>query len=90
MRDQAIAVMREVGIDISGQRPKPLSEMLSPELRLLVGLCAEEACPVVPGVPSLQWPIANPAGGPITAFRAARDELSRRIRDLVANLSNLA
>jgi len=82
--------MREVGVDISGQRPKSIDQAMGPDMRLLVGLCAEEACPVVPGVPSLHWPIANPAGGPITAFRDARDELSRRIRDLVANLSNLA
>ncbi len=48
VRPEAIAVMREIGIDISGQRPKGLSDVLGPDVALVIGLCAEEACPVVP------------------------------------------
>lgn len=86
VRDEAIAVMREIGIDISGHHPKTIQEAIGPEVRLVVGLCAEEACPVIPGVGSLHWPLPNPAGRPLSAFREIRDELSRRIRALTQTL----
>lgn len=87
VRDEVIAVMREIGIDISRQTPKAMGAAMGPDVRLVVGLCAEEECPVVPGVRSLHWPLPNPAGGPIATFRDLRDELSRRIRALVLELT---
>src|SRR3989442_15548739 len=50
VRPEAITVMREIGIDISGHRPKHLRDALGPDVALVIGLCQEEACPVVPGV----------------------------------------
>ena len=87
VRDEAIAAMREVGIDISQQVPKSLLRAMGPDVQLVVGLCAEEACPVVPGVRSLHWPLSNPAGQSIERFLEVRDELSRRIRGLVHELT---
>lgn len=87
VRDEAVAVMREAGIDISQHRPKSMEAAMGPDVELVVGLCAEEVCPVIPGVRSLHWPLPNPAGGPITAFREVRDELSRRIRALLLDLT---
>jgi len=57
------------------------------EVELVVGLCAEEACPVVPGVRSLHWPLPNPAGQSIERFREVRDELSVRVRALIRDLT---
>jgi len=87
VRDEAIAALREGGIDISQQVPKSIAAALSPEVELVVGLCAEEACPVVPGVRSLHWPLPNPAGQSIERFREARDELSVRVRALIRDLT---
>lgn len=87
VRPDAIAVMREVGIDISGHRPKHLRDALGPDVALVIGLCQEEACPVVPGVPHEDWPLPDPAGtGDPATYRRLRDELRRRIDDLVARL----
>lgn len=83
----AVAVMREIGIDISGARPKHLRDALGPDIGLVVGLCAEEACPVVPGARSEHWPLRDPAGSQdLQVYRDLRDELRGRIEDLVARL----
>jgi arsenate reductase (thioredoxin) len=87
----AIEVMAELGIDISGQHSKSVDEVATGDLDLVVTLCAEEVCPVLPGsVRRLHWPIADPASDDpaITPeamrdrFRAARDEIAARIDDL--------
>lgn len=86
VRREAVAVMAEAGLDISTQRPKALSDVLGPDVALVVGLCAEEACPVVPGATMAHWPLPNPAGQDIAVYREIRHELRRRIHDLIASL----
>lgn len=86
VRPEAIAVMGEVGIDISRQVPKRLNQTLGPDVALVVGLCAEEACPVVPGARSLHWPLADPRPGDLDHHREIRDELRERVKQLVAGL----
>lgn len=86
VRPEAVAVMAEVGLDISAQRPKSLPDILGPEVALVIGLCAEEACPVVPGAAMEHWPLPNPAGREIAFFREIRDELRQRISDLITRL----
>lgn len=88
VREEAVTVMREIGVDISDHMPKPLQAALGPDVELVVGLCAEEACPVVPGARSLHWPLPNPAGGDLTFYRTVRDGLAGRIRALVRNLAD--
>jgi len=78
--------MREVGIDISGHRPKHLRDGLGPDVALVVGLCQEEACPAVPGARSEHWPLPDPSGRDLAFFREIRDELRRRIHDLAGRL----
>ncbi len=87
----AVKVMREIGIDISGQRSKGLEQVPAQEADLIITLCAEEVCPVVPGgrARKLHWPLPDPAAltadphARREAFRAVRDELARRINDLL-------
>lgn len=86
VRGEAVAAMREISIDIGHHRPKSLGEALSPDVRLVVGLCAEEACPAIPGVGSLHWPLPNPAGGDPALYRTIRDDLEARIRGLIDDL----
>lgn len=87
VRPEAVAVMREIGLDISAQRTKALPDVLGPDVKLVVGLCAEEACPVVPGAKMERWPLANPAGRDVAFFREIRDELRKRVADLGARLT---
>ncbi len=79
--------MREIGIDISGHRPKHLRDALGSDVALVIGLCAEEACPVVPGAQSEHWPLRDPAGTTDPkVYRELRNELRRRIDALIARL----
>ena len=92
----AIEAMREIGIDISGQRSKSVSEIDPAAIDLVVTLCAEEVCPVLPGrVRRLHWPIDDPATedpqiGPEqqrARFRVAREAIRARLVALAAELT---
>jgi arsenate reductase (thioredoxin) len=94
VRPEAIAVMNEIGIDISSHSSKPIAEIPLAKVDTIITLCAEEVCPFVPGnVQRLHWPLADPAavnGSPedrLAAFRTIRDELRRRIAALLAEHS---
>jgi arsenate reductase len=80
----AIQVMREIGIDISGNRSKPLSEFLSRDIQTVITVCgnADQACPIFPGqVNRYHWGFSDPAKATgsedeiLQAFRRARDEI---------------
>jgi arsenate reductase (thioredoxin) len=80
----AIEVLEEVGIDSTGQQAKSLDEIDTANVDLVITLCAEEVCPVLPSrARRLHWPISDPAAvGTLDAFRRARDEIAARLRDL--------
>lgn len=87
LRPEAITVMHEIGIDISHHRPKHLRDALGPDVTVVVGLCQEEACPVVSGARREHWPLRDPAGtADLQVYRDLRDELQRRIADLTGGL----
>ena len=88
----AAEAMAEVGIDISGQVSKSVDTIDLSGLDLVVTLCAEEVCPVLPEqVRRLHWPIPDPAaqdlGEPQARFRAARDMIQERVEALAETLS---
>lgn len=94
VRPEAIAVMRELGIDISGHTSKTLEPFLGERFDWLVTVCdqAREACPTLPGVANqLHWSVDDPSGADgdegarLAAFRAARDDLAGRVRAFVAD-----
>jgi len=87
----AVEALAELGIDISAQRAKSVDQIDSARVDLVVTLCAEQVCPVLPGrVQRLHWPIADPAStDPALTpedlrqrFRTARDEIKTRIESL--------
>ena len=84
VRPQAVAVLAELGLDISAQRSKAVAEIDTATVDLVITLCAEEVCPVFPGpVRRLHWPLPDPAReGSLEAFRAVRDEIRRRLEEL--------
>ena len=95
LNPNAIRVMRERGIDISGQRSKALDYDEASRMDYLVTVCgnAEERCPVLPaGVVRIHWPLEDPAsaiGSPdqiLEVFRHTRDEIEARVANFIATL----
>ena len=89
VRPEAIAVLAEIGIDISGQRSKSVDEFAAQPLDLVITVCdnAKEACPMFPGrTRRLHWPFEDPAGiegsedERKAAFRRVRDQIRHRIQ----------
>jgi arsenate reductase (thioredoxin) len=79
---EVVQVMREEGIDLSGVKPQFLSEELARQATLLVTMGCGDACPYVPGLKKLDWPLPDPKGQPIESVRAIRDEIRQRVVDL--------
>jgi arsenate reductase len=88
VRPEAIAVMREIGIDLSGHTSKTLEPFLGEKFHWLITVCdqARESCPTIPGVrQQAHWSIDDPSavegddGERLAAFRVARDHLRDRI-----------
>ncbi|MCC7510954.1 MAG: arsenate reductase ArsC [Planctomycetes bacterium] len=85
VRPQAIEVLAEIGIDASSHSSKTVADMDTDSVDAVVTLCAEEVCPVFPRkVAKFHWPLDDPAGAGIEAFRHVRDELVRRMQALFA------
>lgn len=93
---RALAVMREVGIDISGQQSTIVSDEMLQMADVVVTVCghADEQCPVLPpNVKKVHWPLTDPAKATgteeeiLAEFRATRDEVETRVRGLLAELT---
>ena len=92
VRPNTIAVMKEIGIDISHHRSKSLSEFLDTPFDCVITVCdhASQHCPVFPGdAKRIHWSIKDPVapGGEeaqLEAFRQARDDLQNRIKAFIA------
>ena len=91
VRPEAVAVLREIGIDISAHRSKAVAEIPADEVDAVITLCAEEECPVFLGrARRLHWGLPDPvatAGAEaeqLDEFRRVRDELRRRLAVLYA------
>lgn len=83
-----IEAMREIGIDISGNRPKKLTKEMSLEADLAITMgCEEDACPVVPNE-LRDWQLEDPQGEPIETVRKIRDEIQLKVRTLIRELDD--
>ena len=79
------AVMKEIGIDLSGAKPQKLTEELAKDAQLLITMGCGDKCPYVPGLRRDDWPLPDPKGLPLVEVRAIRDEVKSRVQDLVDN-----
>lgn len=84
VHEDAVAVMAERGIDISGARSKSVETIDPATVDTVITLCAEEVCPLWPGaIQRLHWPLPDPAAAPAgerrARFRSTRDEIERRL-----------
>jgi arsenate reductase (thioredoxin) len=78
------AALREIGIDVSGAAPQKLTEALARQAQVLVTMGCGDECPYVPGARTEDLPLPDPKGQPIEVVREIRDEIRRRVEDLVA------
>ena len=81
---EVVAVMNEVGIDLSHERPRRLTTDLAREAELLITMGCGEACPVVPGARRDDWPLDDPKGRRFEDVRRIRDEIRLLVERLIA------
>jgi protein-tyrosine-phosphatase len=83
-----VEAMREVGIDISGNKPKKLTKemILEADITITMG-CGEEACPVIPSE-LRDWQLDDPHGKPIETVRKIRDEIQLKVKALIRELDD--
>lgn len=83
---EVVAVMRELGIDLSDRRPQRLSDELAGRADVIVTMGCGDACPFIPGTRYIDWELEDPRGRPLPEVRATRDEIAGRVDALVAEL----
>jgi protein-tyrosine-phosphatase len=81
-----VAAMLEVGIDLSGERPRLLAIEQVEAADVVVTMGCGDACPVFPGKRYLDWELPDPAGLPVEEVRPIRDQIDRRVRALLDEL----
>ena len=82
----AVAAMAERGIDISREYPKPWTDEIVQAADVVITMGCGDACPVFPGRRYEEWLLPDPAGQDVDAVRPIRDDIERRVRQLLAEL----
>jgi arsenate reductase len=82
----AVLAMAEVGIDIAQEFPKPWTDEIVRAADVVVTMGCGDACPLFPGKRYEDWELEDPAGQDVEAVRPIRDEIERRVRDLLASM----
>jgi len=80
---EVVTAMREVGIELEGGKPQKLTDELAATASILVTMGCGEACPVVPGVRRMDWPLEDPKGKPVERVREIRDEVRAHVASLL-------
>ena len=82
-----VEAMAERGLDVSTARPRGLREDDVRDVDVVITMGCGDACPVVPGTRYLDWDLPDPAGKPIAEVRPIRDDIERRVLDLLRELA---
>jgi protein-tyrosine-phosphatase len=82
----AVDAMRERGIDISGEFPKPWTDEVVRAADVVISMGCGDACPILPGKRYEEWTLDDPAGQDVEAVRPIRDDIERRVRHLLDEL----
>jgi arsenate reductase (thioredoxin) len=83
----AVEAMAEVGIDIAGIRPQVLQVDDVRASDVVITMGCGDACPIFPGKRYEDWELTDPAGLPLERVRLIRDEIRRRVEELLASLA---
>jgi arsenate reductase len=86
VHENVVAVLAELGIDVSGRIPHGITQTDAEWADVVVTMGCGDACPYVPGTRYVDWELPDPAGKPLEAVRALRDDIERRVAELVQEL----
>ena len=81
-----VAAMAEVGIDLSQEFPKPLTDQAVRAADVVITMGCGDACPIYPGKRYEEWQLQDPAGQPVEVVRRIRDDIDARVRQLLTEL----
>ncbi len=81
-----VAAMAEVGIDLSREFPKPLTDQAVRAADVVITMGCGDACPIYPGKRYEDWQLQDPAGQPVQVVRGIRDQIDARVRQLLREL----
>ena len=84
---EVVEAMRELGLDVSDQVPRRLTDELAQWADVIVTMGCGDECPYIPGKRYVDWDLPDPKGRPIEEVRAIRDDIAARVRDLAVELS---
>ncbi len=82
---EVVEVMGELGIDLSDRRPQLLTRELAEQADVVVTMGCGDACPYIPGKRYIDWDLPDPKGRPLEEVRAIREDIARRIEELLAD-----
>lgn len=82
----AIQVMKELGIDLSQEFPKPLTDEFVRAADVIITMGCGDACPIYPGKRYEDWVVEDPAGKSVDEVRRIRDEIDGRVKRLLSDL----
>jgi len=83
LHPEVMDAMKEVGIDLTGIRPRLLTRELAAQSTLLITMGCGEACPIIPGLRREDWKIPDPKGQPPVRIREIRDGLLQLVKNLI-------
>jgi arsenate reductase (thioredoxin) len=86
IHESVVAVMREVGVDLTGKKPRRLDRGDAEWADVVVTMGCGDECPLVPGTRYVDWDLEDPAGKSVDQVRQVRDEIRRRVDALAAAL----
>jgi protein-tyrosine-phosphatase len=81
-----VATMHEIGLDVSKEFPKPLTDEAARAADVIVTMGCGDACPVFLGKRYLDWDLPDPAGKRVEEIRPIREEIDRRVKELMTEL----
>jgi len=85
-----VAILSERGLDPAKEFPKALTDETAREADVIVTMGCGDTCPVYPGKRYLEWDLEDPAGQPVESVRPIVDEIDRRVRALLDDLTHPA
>jgi arsenate reductase len=78
-----VEVMKEVGLDLTSNRPQKLTDDLARNATMLITMGCGDECPYVPGLAREDWPLTDPKNRPLEEVRKIRDEIHQRVSALL-------
>jgi arsenate reductase (thioredoxin) len=88
LNPNAIAAMHEVGVDISQEFPKPLTDEVVRAADAVITMGCGDACPIYPGKRYEDWDLEDPAGKDLETVRRIRDEIRDRVEQLIGTVTD--